>query len=194
MAILAAIYWDGEVMKVIILGVLRKSDFPLRAPIMDPDFEVWCMNASYEPERWTRWFQLHGPQWMMFADGPQYIRWLKTVAEHYTSKTVYVFDKWLEDFPGAHEFPLNDLISAFGRYFTGSFAYLTAFAIFLGAKEIQYDAIGLRGGAEAWAIPCVDYYLGIAHDRNIKIVLHGPNAGLLDERGGLYGYEKWGNE
>jgi len=171
--------------KVIIFGVLRQEDYPLEAPIGDESYDVWCMNASWPAEHWDCWFQLHGIEHMMEAHGIKYIRWLQTVAAYHKSKTVYVFEHELHHFPGAEAFPLPKLIEEFGDYFTGSFAYLTAFAILRRYKKIWIDTRGMEG--EEWAIPCIEYYIGIAEERGI-VVHVGSNSDLLHRRrGGLYG-------
>lgn len=167
---------------VIIFGVLRQEAYPLEAPIDDPTYEVWAMNASWEPERWDRWFQLHGIEHMWEAHKDiQYLRWLQTVARYHVTKKLYVWEEELHHFPGALAFPLMDLERDFGSYFTGSFAYLMAFAIVLGFGRI-YLATGSMAGEE-WAIPCIQHYIGIARDRGIEVQADS-NSGIF---GGLRG-------
>lgn len=169
---------------VIICGALRQANYPLEAPIDDAGYEVWAMNNAWEPERWDRWFQLHGIEHMMEAHGITYIRWLQTVARYHHSKKVYVFESELHHFPGAVVFPLERLIDEFGDYFTGSFAYLLAFALIEGFKRI-YLATGLMTGEE-WAIPCIEHYMGIAKSYGAHVSADS-NSGIFDKRGGLYG-------
>ena len=171
--------------KVIIFGVLREWDYPLEAPIDDAEWEVWAMNGSWEPERWDKWFQLHGIEHMFEAHKIEYIRWLQTIARYHKTKRVCVWESELHHFPGASAFPLVELIGEFGNYFTGSFAYLTALAIRKGFKQI-YLATGDMSG-ERWAIPCIEHYAGIAKARGIE-VLADKDSGLFHRRlGGLYG-------
>lgn len=180
-----------RVYKVIILGCLDPSMFPIEAPIDDDTYEVWAINNSWDPPRWDRWFQLHGVGYMLHAHGSRYLKWLRTVSEHY-GKKVYVFPEWRDHIPGSVGFPANDLVKRFGDYFTGSFAWLVAYAHWRGANVIWLNPGSMKG--EEWAIPCIEYHIGIA--KAAGIVVHVDEAsGLLDRRGGLYGIdEKLGNE
>lgn len=170
---------------VIIFGVLRQQDYPIQAPIDDESYDVWAMNASWEPERWDRWFQLHGIEHMLTAHDIEYFRWLQTVACFHTTKKVYVWESELHHFPGAVPFPLEDLVREFGDYFTGSFAYLVALAAQEGYKKI-YLATGDMSG-EAWAIPCIEFHAGNARAAGIEVKADS-DSGIFHRRlGGLYG-------
>ncbi len=138
--------------KVVIFGALKPRDYPIEAQelVRDPSWEVWVMNAAMPPERWDRWFQLHSYQHMLEAHGLQYIRQIKTMCRHY-EQPVYIFDKWEDKFPGCHLFPHATLVEQYGSYFTGSFAWLLAFARHLEFKEVYINA-GDMGGEE-WARP-----------------------------------------
>jgi hypothetical protein len=179
-------------LRVAILGVIRDPAELNDSILDDAGLEIWCINSSYEPPRWDRWFQLHGPRWMQFAHGPRYLRWLSYAAAH---RRVYVYPQYADVFPGAAPFPVEDIAKEFGtRYLTGSFSLLTAFALYLGAREIHYDAIGVYGSGEQWQAECTNYWIGRAIERGVEIHDHQEHSGLLDERGGIYGYEIWGNE
>ena len=180
-------------MKVIILGLLRERDYDeITAPIDDESYEVWCLNASYEPRRWSRWFQLHGAGWMYFAHGVEYLRWLRGLCKRRPGD-LYVFPEEMEIFPGASAFPQEDVRRYNRDYFTHSFAWLTAYASLLGATEIRYDSIGLLT-AERFGLPCLEYHIGRAESRGVKIVVDDQYSGVFDNRGGLYGLERWGND
>ena len=181
-------------MKVIILGVLRENDYAnLKAPIDDESYEVWCINASYEPRRWSRWFQLHGAGWMYFAHGVEYLRWLRGLCKRRPGD-VYLFPHVTGLFPGSAKFPYDDFTGDVRElYFTHSFAWLTAYAHHLGATEIRYDEIGMLT-AERFGLPCLEYHIGRAEQDGIKIVIDDEWAGIFDNRGGLYGLEKWGSD
>jgi hypothetical protein len=177
-------------MKVIILGVLRGQ--PLNVDVLDEDYEVWCMNHSWEPERWTRWFNLHGSAWIYFSQGDFALDWMRHTARH-RNKAVYVWKHEQKHFPGARIFPIDALIDLYGNYYTHSVPYLTAFARMRGATEIVLDQM-VFGAGERFAIPCVEYHFGRAEEAGIKITIADPQSELFNRRGGLYGLERWGNE
>ena len=183
----------AQQLKVIILGVLRERDYAeITAPIDDESYEVWCLNASYEPRRWSRWFQLHGTGWMYFAHGVEYLKWLRGLCVR-RPDDVYVFPEEQPFFPCSTAFPEEDVRRINHDYFTHSFAWLTAYATLLGATEIRYDSIDMLV-AERFGLPCLEYHIGRAESRGIHIFVDDKNAGIFDNRGGLYGLQKWGND
>jgi SAM-dependent methyltransferase len=116
--------------------------------------------------------------------------WIKT------SKVPVVTSRVHADYPALVEFPLEDILNHLGHdYFNSTAAYAVAFAIHIGATKISlfgmdfsyeksHDAEKGRG--------CVEFWLGQAHARGIKINLPQKTS-LMDscysraER--LYGYD-----
>lgn len=99
------------------------------------------------------------------------------------------------------EYPLKDLSDAFGgfKYFNNTVAYAVALAIYHGAEEIamfgcdyyyvdpqrpDWDAKALETGRA-----CVEFWLGVAVARGIRVVVAASST-LLDQSTGrpLYGY------
>jgi len=173
--------------KVVIFGCLTPRDYPLEAQHLldDPSWEIWCMNASMAPERWDRWFQLHSYQHMVEVHGYEYIRKIRAMAMYYR-QPLYVFDKWVDSFPGAEIFPHRELVESYGDYFTGSYAWLLSYARYLDFKEVFINAGSMEG--EEWAMPCIEYHAGQCIQEGME-VRADQASGLFDQRGGLYGYD-----
>lgn len=118
------------------------------------------------------------------------VKWLKT------SKIPVVTSRAHPDYPALVEFPLEDVLNNLGHdYFNSTAAYAVAFAIHTGAAQISifgmdftypkaHDAEKGRG--------CVEFWLGQAHARGIKINLPKTTT-LLDScytrHDRLYGYD-----
>jgi len=100
------------------------------------------------------------------------------------------------DYPALVEFPLEDVLNRFGHdYFNNTAAYAVALAIHTGAAKISLFGIDFsyanRHDAEKGRA-CVEYWLGQAHARGIKLLMPKVTT-LMDacntraER--LYGYD-----
>jgi hypothetical protein len=85
-------------------------------------------------------------------------------------------------------YPREAVEKAFGPYFTSSIAFMLAFAIGRNAEEISIYGVDMMEGAEYfYQRPCVEYLLGIALGRGIKI--HIPNVSSLLKAPYTYGYD-----
>lgn len=119
------------------------------------------------------------------------LTWLRKHSRFFTS-TVY------EGYPGAIEYPLEEVCNELGiNYFNNTVPYAVAWAIVIGVKSLtlygcdysypdQHKAEAGRGN--------VEFLLGIAHQRGIKVLLP-EQATLMDkcipERWKYYGYDAW---
>jgi hypothetical protein len=98
------------------------------------------------------------------------------------------------DYPGLVEFPLERFINEVGfAYFNGTAAYAVAFAILLGVEEISMfgcDFTYANAHHAEKGRACVEYWLGFARARGIRISIAGGSS-LMDscEGGELYGYD-----
>lgn len=100
------------------------------------------------------------------------------------------------DYPALMEFPLEDVLNNLGYdYFNGTAAYAVAFAIHIGVEKISLFGIDFSYPNQHQAEKgraCVEYWLGKAQERDIKINVPKCTT-LLDashtraER--LYGYD-----
>lgn len=121
------------------------------------------------------------------------VRWLK-------SSPVPVITS-IPRYPGHVAFPLHDVLSGAGQaiggvpYFNSTAAYAVAYALHLGVKTISlfgvdYTLPNMHTAEQGRA--CVEFWLGLAAARGIRIVVP-ESTSLLDacqsDRDRLYGYD-----
>lgn len=100
------------------------------------------------------------------------------------------------DYPGLVEFPLEDVINECPNgYFNSTAAYAVAYAIWLGVEKISlfgcdFTYPGAHDAEKGRA--CVEFWLGVASERGIKIVVPKTTS-LLDalesQAKRFYGYD-----
>lgn len=118
------------------------------------------------------------------------LAWIKT------SRVPVVTSRAHPDYPALVEFPLEDVLNHFGHdYFNNTAPYAIAFAIHTGATQISlfgldYTYPNVHDAEKGRA--CVEFWLGQAHARGIKINLPKTTT-LLDamypQSARLYGYD-----
>lgn len=151
------------------------------APWDDPSWSIWGLNEIAQP-RAERWFELHP----MAAQSPGELEWLARA-----EAPVYLLD--LDPrVPRGVRYPLERVLALTGgrRYFTCTFAYQVALAVAEGASEIGLWGVDLDLGTPRERIvekPCVEYWLGLAEGRGVRVVI--PTGGTLLRRPHLYGYD-----
>ncbi len=93
--------------------------------------------------------------------------------------------------PTAIPFPIDEMPF---RYFTNSIAYMIAYAIYKKATEIELYGVPLLYVEEyTKQLPCVEFWLGYAMAKGIKVTVHSPtNIFSPEPYKGLYGYD-WDN-
>lgn len=116
--------------------------------------------------------------------------WIKT------SRVPVVTSRKHTDYPSLVEFPLEDVLNHLGHdYFNNTAAYAVAFAIYIGATKISlfgmdYTYPNAHDAEKGRA--CVEFWLGQAHARGIKINLPKTTT-LMDSMypraSRLYGYD-----
>lgn len=165
--------------KVAIVGFTNSREL---APWDDPTFEIWLCNNLWKfvPDKWHRLYDLHD------------LATIKGDAEHEsflrtTKKPVVVWQPQ-EGWGSAVAFPRDDIVGAFGRYFTNSISWMIAHAIYEGATEIHVYGVDMAQGTEyAAQRPSCEYFLGYAAGRGIKIYVP-PTSDLL-KVSAMYGAE-----
>lgn len=118
------------------------------------------------------------------------LKWIKT------SKVPVVTSRAHPDYPALVEYPLEDVLNNVGHdYFNSTAAYAIAFAIHIGARAISVFGMDFTypnvHDAEKGRA-CVEFWLGQAHARGIKINLPKTST-LMDacypRESRLYGYD-----
>jgi len=102
------------------------------------------------------------------------------------------------EIPLSEPFPLKECAAKFGYpYFSNTIAYMIAYALLKGAKEIELYGVNQAGSHEyTEERPSVEYWLGIALGMGVKVTINGKNSQLLKYKGNvsvngmLYGYRK----
>jgi hypothetical protein len=117
--------------------------------------------------------------------------WLKDHPKFMTSKAY-------PDYPGAIEFPLQEVIQSVGStYFNSTVAYAVAYAIHLGVKKISLYGVDYsyaNSHKSESGRGCVEFLLGIAAARGIHIEVASDSTLLdanVDPRIRPYGYDAY---
>ena len=183
------------------LAIIGCSDTNKNAPFNKTnEFEFWGVNNLFTnmgDKPWTRWFEIHHIEknpvhgmWerrgkIDFRGMPvdQYLR-------HLQSMNIPIYMRApCELVPNAVLYPIKEILSAFGDYFTNTVSYMLA----LGLLEGHYEEIHVYGVDMAvdseyfWQRPSCEYFLGIAAGRGVKIVM--PDECDLLKTRFLYGFD-----
>lgn len=169
-------------LKVAIVGTAECSRH--KAPYENESWDIWSLGANARDiPRYTRWFEFHTQRVLRNANS-----W----------ETIFPFfgkcgDKLTlahpcAELPFAKIYPIEEIKTKFGNYFTSSIAYMIALAIHEGAKEIGLWGISMLADEEyARQRPCVEYYIGMAQGKGINVVVAEESPILRSER--MYAYE-----
>jgi len=178
------------------IAIVGGADSRKSAPFENQSWEIWAPNNCFTGlPRISRAFELH----KIHFDGTNYYRrgraefrgipvrdYLRELSK--LNIPIYMQLEW----PIVHrsiQYPLEDIIKRFGRYFTSSIAYMMALAIREGAIEIGLHGINM-GMDDEYSIqkPCLEYLIGYARGMGIKVSI--PEDSMLLYSQGLYGYEE----
>ncbi|MGQ0433116.1 MAG: hypothetical protein ACT452_12000 [Microthrixaceae bacterium] len=166
--------------KVAIVGFTPSREL---APWDDPTFEKWLCNNLWKfvpAGKWDRLYDLHDLD--TIQSDKEHEAFLRT-----TTKPVYVW-RPQADWGSALPFPKDEVVDAFGRYFTNSISWMIAQAIYEGATEIHVYGVDMAQGTEyAAQRPSCEYFLGYAAGRGIKVYVP-PQSDLL-KSAAMYGIE-----
>lgn len=191
------------------LAIVGCADSKKLAPVDDLSFDIWGMNNLYpQLPRATKWFEIH----QITSDGTNYLRrnerifrgqvvndYLKQMGEWAQKQAipVYMQQHW-DIVPTSIAYPLNDVLKNFGNYFTNSVSYMIALAMMEKYEEIHIygvdmavvgnDVLNPEANEYSYQRPSVEFFLGLALGRGIKIYLP-PECDLLKTRF-LYGFEE----
>lgn len=169
--------------RVAIIGTAPSSR--MLAPFNDMTWDIWVCspgNMGNMP-RVDAWFEIHkNLHWPEHEGyGKSYLDWL-------SKQPFPVFMQDCSYFPHAAPFPADELIQKFGdRFFGSTFAWMVAYAIHRGYKEIGLYGVDMaskdeyiqqRGTFQFWFYKC--------EELGIKITIP-PESDLL-EKPTLYGY------
>lgn len=171
-------------MKVALVGTCPSSR--MLAPYRDPEWEIWACspdNAGVLP-RVTRWFEIHGD--LGFPDAEP---WERSYIDWVNSQSFEVIAQDHRLFPRASILPKDELIARFGRlFFTSTPAWMMAFAMKLGVKQIGLYGLDMAARHE-YVIqrPGMHRFIEIA-EKEYGIEVHAPLESDILQPAPLYGF------
>lgn len=151
----------------------------LREAYAEPGWEFWGMNnmrpKKFEDIPWARWFNLHRYDHLLrdWIDGlDAEVKW----ARENPRIPFYVLNDDAEwPIPNAQRFPREEMAGYQPRpdYHAGSFDWLMAFAVHLGAVEVAIHGLTLALDSPRdepiSARACFEYWAGYAEGRGCKV-------------------------
>jgi hypothetical protein len=158
------------------------------------DGELWGLNAAFEMKdleyaKWTRWFEMHAHDYLrrFSAERWDYCKSLKIPC--------YMLQHTGE-VPYSRTYPRSEvnayLSSLFGSepdYFTSSFSYMIALALYEGFEEIRLYGVDLAAPFElALERAGAEYLIGLARGSGVKVTLSSASPMLYTIW--PYGYEE----
>ncbi len=170
-------------LKIALIGTAPSSR--MLAPFGDTSWKIWACspgNMNQLP-RVDAWFEIHSnllwPEHESY--GKPYLEWLKTL-----KVPVYMQDQTVV--PNATMFPWREMVAEFGDgFFTSSFAWMMAYAINQGAKEIALYGIDMASRDEyILQRPGFFFFRHEAERRGIKV--SAPNESDIMQAPALYGF------
>lgn len=157
-----------------------------------PNSHYWGMNALHKlapPEtHWDAWFQLHDIDEHHPIDKDEHMTWLAN-----QPMPVFMWAEHVEQYglPNAVPFPREEIVDHFGRYFTNTVSWMTAYAILNRPKKIAVYGVDMAQDSEyAHQRPSCEYFLGWARGAGIDIEI--PKTSDLLKAPYLYGFEDGG--
>lgn len=182
--------------KVAILGTAPSSR--MLAPFADPAWTIWGSSPGNGGDPGSRpdalprlpdaWIEMHAnflwPEYR-FVYGEQYVKWLNEKTFPLLAPIDRESSKAM--FPRAQLFPWRMLVKEFGHdFFTSTFAWMMAYAIFVGAKEIALYGVDMSSKDEyILQRPGGKFFKYIAEKRGIKVTI--PAESDLAQPTPLYG-------
>jgi hypothetical protein len=175
---------EPQHLKIAIVGTAPSSRS--LAPVNDPSWTIWACSAGNQGmlSRVDAWFEIHSnllwPEHEHF--GRPYIEWLRQ-----QTFPIYMQDNSLIE--RAIPFPKDKAIAEFGRYFfTSSFAWMMAFAIQQGAKEIGLWGVDMASKDE-YILQRSGGHFFIQEAVRRGIIVHIPKESDLAQPPALYGFD-----
>lgn len=154
--------------KVCIIGF---ADTRVQAPYDDDSYEMWGVNEMWKDpgvKRLDVLFELHDLPWI--KEGKKH-------KDHYPwlceNRDIPIFmQKRFDEIPLSIPYPRDVIEKNFRHYFTNTISWELALAIHLGFEEIRIYGVNMATELEYHGQrPSVEYFVGIAEGRGIKVYL-----------------------
>jgi len=176
---------DGQREKVAIIGCSGSSRH--LAPFDDDTFDIWGLNGLglVQKGRWSEWFEIHSAKSGAPCYTPELLEWLNA----------FEGPVWMrehrDDVRNSEPFPFQAIIAEpkfYRRFFTSTVAWMQAFAIYRGYKEIHLYGIDMMLESEyGYQNPACAYWVGLAEGMGINVVV--PDESPLMKTPWIYGLE-----
>lgn len=166
------------------VAILGFAPSRLIAPYGKKGWELWCLNDPMEapgiPARhaFTRWFQLHPPHYLR----KHYPQGVLDLAHYWGEESgipLYM-DRHYDEYPDSIPYPKAEIeaLTPHGYYHASSFDWMLALAILEGFERIDllgcsFYAYPIMNGEPISALPCLQYWCGVAEGRGIELNLYG---------------------
>lgn len=146
-----------------------------KAPYKNKNWDIWAFSSTHDRyPRVTRWFEIHA-----LADLKQQLAGKKKGRRTYPNYMRFMrrlrcpvyMQRRHRSIPYSVPFPKKKVLKAFGRCFTSTASYLIALAILEGYKVIGLWGIDLRGSSYDRQRPAIEYLLGVARKRGIRVYI-----------------------
>lgn len=159
---------------------------------------VYCLNDYVRTEKYGV-----KPDLLFMADvldeKPQVISGIDNlgdiIARINAMKVPFIAPFKYEEIPLSEPFPIEQCVKEFGwPYFTNTICYMIAYALLQKVKEIDIYGVNQAGSHEyTEERGGVEYWIGLANGRGVKMTVHGDHSQLLMFKGRygrniLYGY------
>jgi len=154
-------------------------------PFKDPEAEVWGLNELYQMiPKADRWFEIHAPGGNLHTSrrNPEHKKWLKQC-----QIPVYMPQK-MEGIKASVGYPIREIISMFGDYFTNSISYMLCLALYEGFPEIHMYGVDMALNKEyREQKPSCEWFLGMAAVLCDKLII--PFESDMLKAHYLYGFQ-----
>lgn len=189
------------------LAIVGCSDSRRYAPIDDPAWEIWGVNNLFyhlpmdKIANRTKWFEIH----KITFDGNTYLRRGERdfrgqpidgyLADMGKLKCPVYMQKHWDIVPTSIPYPLKEILSEFGNYFTNTISWMIALGIYEEFEEIGVWGVDMAVDSEyGHQRPSCEYFIGmfdgICKAKGKKTRLYMPPQADLCKTRFLYGFQE----
>lgn len=166
------------------LAIVGYAPSKLIVPFGEEGWEFWGLNDPTEgpgqPSRhsFTRWFQIHPPRYLV----KHYPKGLMDLADAWgKSRDIRLYmDRHYPEYPDSEPYPKDEVeaLTNFGWYHASSFDWMVALGILEGFEVIElygasFYTFPVFNTEPITALACLQYWLGVAEGRGIKVNVFG---------------------
>ncbi len=154
---------------------------------LDESWEVWGCNATYQMISGVDLhFEMHDIGYLQnLGITDEYVEFMKFKGNN------LILNNYYPEFPEARRYPIEEICARFNiKYFNNTIAYMAALALMNeDLEDLALLGIDMAASTEyAHQRPCLEYYLGWASARGIRLTI--PDICPILKTTHLYGIEK----